>query len=332
MKKLVIIPAILMSMAANALPNGWVVTVFKQAYNNLTNAITVPLAAGWDDPDVVIPLGFTHNAFGKTTDTMYIDGANLSLGADVTTSLSGTVNFYSPGIDIIDRATIMNNLPSTISFKTEGTSGNRVAKIQWANLGFFGEYDINSTLNDSANFQMWFYEGDGAIEYRYGTSYLDDFERNVESTKLPIGFTTNLNAGLFTFDWLYYLSSLNTPQVDSFNLAGFPTVDYGILDYPQDSTVIRFSPVPVSTKNVVKLNDELTFYPTVVSTQAFLEFAKPLNGVAVFRVLNMNGSVLLQQPINQQKNTIDLQSFAAGHYILQVQYEGQNIFYKFLKN
>ncbi len=334
MKKLAIIPVMLLSMAASALPNGWVVTVFKQAYTNLSSPTVVPLAAGWDDPDVVIPLGFTHTAFGKTTDTMYIDGTNVSSGCELTTSLTSPVNLYTSGIDIRDRATIPGNLPSTIAYKTEGTSGSRIAKIEWANFGFFGEYDINNTLNDSANLQMWFYESDGAVEYRYGTSYLDDFERNIESTKLPIGITTNINANLFTFDWFYYLSALDSPQVDSFSLATFPTTDFGINDYPKDSTVIRFAPAsaPAAVPNAVRLSDELLFYPTVVSNNAYVEFVKPISTPATVRVISMNGVVLRQHVLTEQKNAIDMQSLATGNYILQVQHKDQSIFYQFVKN
>ena len=332
MKRLLLIPVVLMSMAAKALPNGWVVTVFTQAYSNLASPIVVPLAAGWDDPDVIIPLGFTHTAFGKSTSTMYIDGSNYSSGMDITTSLTGLVNSYSPGIDIMERSVYPPNTPSSISYKTEGSTGSKIAKIQWGNFGFYGENDIDGTLTDSANFQMWFYEGTNAVEYRFGPSYISDFERNVESTKLPIGLITNLDISGFNFDYLYYLTALNPAALDSFNLSSIPTVDIGINSYPVSGTVIRFSaPGAVGVNNSIQLNDELTFYPSIVSSSANVYFTNSLKGAAAIRVLDMSGKVVAHQIVRNQKNNIDLSHLAASNYMLQVRYQGQNVFYQFVK-
>lgn len=334
MKRIILIPALLLSMAASALPDGWVVTVFNQAYNDLSSPIVVPLAPGWDDPEVKIPLGFTYNLFGLSTDTMYID-SNLSIGSQVSTSLinsNSNFHIFSFFIDIMDRATYPTNPPSTISYETLGASGNKISKVQWANFGFYGEDDIAGTLDDSANVQMWFYETDGSFEFRFGPSYLDDFERNIESTKMPIEFGKDVNIGSSSVDWVYYLSSLTPPAVDSFNFATFPTLDYGFNDYPKDSTVIRFSPTyPVGTADRIKLNDQITFYPSLATSVVNVDFTSDVLGDAFVRIIDMSGKPVLQQQVSNTKNQIDINSLASSYYILQVQYEGRNVFYKFTK-
>lgn len=55
---------------------------------------------------------------------------------------------------------------SFIAQATEGSSPNRIFKIEWGNMGF-----VYDTLgNDSVSYQVWFYEKDGIIEYHYGPS------------------------------------------------------------------------------------------------------------------------------------------------------------------
>ncbi len=334
MKRLLLIPVVLISMAAHALPNGWVVTVFNQAYVDLISPTVAPLMPGWDDPDVTIPLGFTHTFDGKSTNTLYIDGSNFSSGMDITTSLTGNVNVFSVGfLDVMDRATYATNPPSTISYLIDGSGSNKIAKIQWKDFGFYGENATDGTLNDSANIQMWFYQTDNAVEYRFGTSYLDDFERNVESTRLPLGIITNLDPAGFTLDKFFYLSSLSPAVLDSFTIANPPTVDFGIPTFPTNGTVIRFGPAAaVGVNNAVKLNDELTFYPSLVTSYANLDFTNVVKGDAMIRVLDMNGRAVMQQKVKSQKNQLDMSRLATSNYILQVQYQGQSVFYQFTKN
>ena len=320
-------------MAANALPNGWVVTVMTNVpYDTLPSPTVASLPIGWDDPDVTIPIGFTHTYAGQSTNTMYIDGSNVSLGMDISTGLTGTFNIYSPFIDAIDRANVPGNPRSYIAYKTDGSIGNRIAKIEWKNVGFYGELDSDSTANDSFNMQMWFYESDNAVEYRIGSWQITDFERDIESTKLPMGIVENYDYNLDEFDFWHYISSLNPVMVDSFDYNNFPLTDFGLSAMPSAGTVIRFSPGAVSVNNQIKLNDELSFYPTAVTSSAHLDFTNPVKGNAVIRVLAMNGQVLSQQKVNQQHNTIDMSQLAASNYMLQVQYNGQSVFYKFAKN
>ena len=333
MKRIILIPVLFLSLVTFALPTGWVVTVSNQTYQHLSNPTVAPLTAGWDDPSIIIPLGFTHTAAGVSTNTLYID-SNNSVGSEVATSLAmtGGVNLYSILIDPIDRATYSGNAPSSISYQTTGSAGSKVAKIQWRNIGFNGEKSDVSSLNDSTNFQMWFYESDGSVEYRFGQSSITDFERDVESTKLPLGFVTNLNFTTKAFDWFYYLAALSPVAHDSLDSISISMSDFGVSNYPANGTVIRFGPAwATGVNDGVKLNDNVVLYPTLVHDIMKIDFDNNTHigtGVSVF---DMSGKVVLSQKQLKANNIIETSYLHRGNYILQLKQKNKSTFYKFTK-
>jgi hypothetical protein len=246
--------------------------------------------------------------------------------------LSGIVNIYNAIVDIVDRASVMGNPASTISHKTDGTSGNQIAKIEWNNAGFYSEFSDSNTTNDFINMQAWFYEADNAFELRFGNSQIANFEHRIEATKVPFGITDSYDMALDEFDAWNYLTSLNPVSIDSFNSSNYPSNDWGISVWPANGTVIRFAPgFAVGVDNKVKLNDELSFYPTLVNSEAHLDFANPIQGDAVIRIMDMSGRVVSQQKVTGQTNTIDMNNLPASNYVLQAQYNNQSVFYQFTK-
>lgn len=324
LKKIILIPIIIFSVSVScyALPNGWVLTIFNQTYTDLSSPTFASLANGWDDPDVRIPVSFMHNAFGQSTDTLY---TSPSHGGALFTSTNVIPNIYSLGIDVIDRSLAGGStLPSTISYITAGNIGNRITKIQWENFGFKGEYLTDFTLNDSGNIQVWFYESDNSFEYRFGASQVSDFQRNVQGP--------NLQMGIISAPWLYYVNSLAPAILDSTMNSSAPTGTYGIASYPTNGTVIRFGPTAVGLNNLVKLNDNITFYPSVATDKINIEFANERKEKAEIKIFDLNGRLQSNQIVENKKNILDVSHLANGNYILNVHENRQSVFYQFTKN
>lgn len=128
-------------------------------YTDLTASTAITTAAPWDDPVGTIPLGFDFQLFDTTISTIYLDQKGLGSELVPTTTYDGPApNIFVFGADIIDRGYDSDNEEattgsvSTISYLTEGTAGSRICKIEWKNVGFYGDLDANPTPSDFISF------------------------------------------------------------------------------------------------------------------------------------------------------------------------------------
>ena len=141
-------------------------------YTDLIGSISLNNGQIWDDPNYTIPIGFNFKYFDTIVDQIHIN--DWGYGGLLTMKLNDVGKQYilSPyGTDIIDRGeadTIQPTSQSNISYLQEGTIGNRILKIEWNNVGFYGEVDDLETANDFTNFQMWLHEGSNLIEVHFG--------------------------------------------------------------------------------------------------------------------------------------------------------------------
>lgn len=68
--------------------------------------------------------------------------------------------YYFPGLQKRDSN-------SSISFELTGSTGNKLLKFQWKNMGF-----LNHGSDEFVNFQIWFDEATETVTYHYGPSNL----------------------------------------------------------------------------------------------------------------------------------------------------------------
>lgn len=145
------------------------------AYTNSTGGQAIAPDSLWDDPtsewDSAIltkRLNFTFMADGFNLDTFLI-------GDGYITSFDGNfaVGNFS---DLVDKGLGGNKGPkSKITLQRIGTAPNRIVIVQWANHGFFGDFDLRGKCTDSGHMQLWIYETGNKIELRFGKSYFMDF-------------------------------------------------------------------------------------------------------------------------------------------------------------
>lgn len=319
--------------ALNAQAQFYNFTATSATYTNLTGSTSLNGTATWDDPNFTIPIGFGFQYFNNSLSTFYI--SDVGLGADLVNTPNdfGVVSILQAyGADIIDRGFDVNvgesstGSQSNISYKLEGSSGNRILKVEWNNVGFYGDVDLNgASATNFTNFQLWLFESDNSIEIHFGPNSITD---------------TNL-----AFD---DLSGSSIILVEEFNL------DSGILG-PNGALLLTGSPVSPSLVTVFNFNNPennvlngvipngtlYRFVPSNLSTDEFETaqlklFPNPskdvihINGLTQtqpYKIYNVMGSKMMEGDVNSG-SSINIESLADGLYLIEF---GTTTTLKFMK-
>ena len=146
-------------------------TSFNQTFEELNNPTTVTGNEVWEYPDYEIPIGFDFSILNFTSDKIYFIEDGLAGYISLSPNINSNIPMLIPiGQDIKDRGNNSTGSLSPISYKLIGQPGNRILKIEWKNVGFFGD----QTENDYINFQVWLYENNNKIEYHYGDNDINN--------------------------------------------------------------------------------------------------------------------------------------------------------------
>lgn len=140
-------------------------SVYNEPFTYLEEATDLTAGELWDDPEFVVPIGFDWTFFGNTISEITL----LAPGSQMIGELSGemTVDLYYPYVaDIMNAST--EEYVSPITYSLEGTPGDLIFKIEWRNVGFYGEFQQFGSFGNTTNFQMWIYQNGNMLEYRYG--------------------------------------------------------------------------------------------------------------------------------------------------------------------
>ena len=112
-------------------------SVEQGVYTPLQNAISANNGMVWDDPSIEAPLGFDFQFFGQTASTLYWYGGTAFNVFGLPANTTPLIIAY--GSDLIDRGYDVGISQSPISYKTEGSPGNRIFKMEWSNAGFYDD-------------------------------------------------------------------------------------------------------------------------------------------------------------------------------------------------
>lgn len=298
---------------------------FNYVFSKHTSAPYVPLTAGtsvngnivWDDENFKMPIGFNFDMDGITTDSIGI----YYMGPICTDTL-GTVNaFVANMIDLTDRnydtGTTVSLSP--VRYQLTGTAPNRIFKLEIFNAGFYDEWDIYNTMNDSVNYQFWLYETSNIVEIRFGDAYInhaDDYFSN-DSNVLNTGYLKQISLLGFTVDNFYFVKGdTSAPTIDS-TMDIQNDINEGLNAWPSYGTVYRFEPPTLSVKNAMAALKNVTVYPTQAQQEVFVE-----NGskeAINYTIISMNGAAVnVSGRLANGKNTIDVSKLASGNYVLQL--------------
>jgi len=288
-------------------------TVSKEAYQPLVNGTSLNDTVIWDDEFYKLPLGFTMNFDGKSTEVIQIE----SMMAFATDTAGWVHAFMATDLDLYDRGNAGDSVTrSPVRYELTGAPGHRIMKLEIANAGIYDEYDLYQTNNDSVNFQLWLHEGTDIVELRYGPSNISHYSDYYFITGLPMmGFIKNIMLGTQNFDAFYYFTGNPTaPAIDSAKTGtGFTA---GLDIHPPDSTVYRFTPVPVGIGSVISMLGEVQLLSN--TGNSFVALNNPHNSSFDYKILSVNGTVSQSGTINTGMNKIDISGITVGIHILVV--------------
>jgi len=172
--------------------------------------------AEWDSATVTFRLNFSFMADGYNLDTFLLgDGYITSVDESF-----GVGNFS----DLVDKGLGGRAGPkSKITIHRIGTAPNRVVIIQWANHGFFGDFDLRGQCKDSGHMQLWIYETGSKIEMRFGESYFMDFASTMaDYTFMGFYVTDGISSSGISLEGNPGNPTIATDLSNSTGLTGYP--------------------------------------------------------------------------------------------------------------
>lgn len=284
-------------------------SVSSEPYTELANG-TPLVTETWDDPDYTAPLGFVFHYYGKNVTSVTQIG-EVAYPLLATTPAADTLGFFFVfGADLIDRGFADTLLQSPITYKTSGSTGNRVFTIEWKNVGFYNQYFFLGDNTDFANFQMKLYEADGTIEYHFGPSNITRPDIDYDNTGPFVGLIEKLHV------------ESDVSYGESLLLSGLPTNPTVVNTYSAvylngtipANTVYRFSRVTTAVEDPLAIIDQPYFNPNPCND--FIQVANNLQEEIIPPVLVYNSTgTLVSKEMNTQR--IVTRNWIAGVYQLQ---------------
>lgn len=301
------------------------VQVRTEAYQPLKNAVSLNENKIWDEEKYSIPLGFTVEIGGVATDTLHLKFDTM-LSPDSDTNIINALFFL--GTDLADRGMVDSVASrSPIRYKITGTEGNHIFKLEYFNAGFYDEYDLYTTMNDSANVQVWLYEAGNKVEYHFGPSKITTPIQYFYFGEGPMvgyadRFVSNTGNGM-----IYILSGqTQQPTIDSFNTNYIGDL---LTQYPEDGTVYVLTPKPLSIAMAKKYGD-VKVYPTYATDRIHVNIGNSKASEYII-VSTASGQVYGRGSVLNKQNSIDISSFSSGMYLLNILTEDGVLSYKFVK-
>lgn len=127
------------------------------SYQPLSTTATVAEKEDWTNKKFDLTLPFQFNCAGVISDSLTIENNGfISFGENTNLALVAFNNFLCS----VDTA---GTYVSEIAFLVTGSSGNRIAKLEFKNLAV----SIFSP-SDCLTYQLWLYEGSNKIEFHIG--------------------------------------------------------------------------------------------------------------------------------------------------------------------
>ncbi len=297
-------------------------SVATAGYTNLTGSTSLNGTATWDDPAFIIPVGFDFEYFGVTLSTFYLSEIGLGgLLANVPNDF-GVGSILQPyGADIIDRGydsetggTPTGSL-SPISYKLEGTAGNRILKVEWNNVGFYSDVEVNGAANSNfTNFQLWLFEADDSIEIHFGPNNITDLDLafdDLGGSSVVLVESINFDTGaLGDSGAITLIGSPTNPSVSV--VTDIDDIEFAVLDdVIPNGTVYRFEPSNLSAAGFERMAFKLFPNPSsdVISITG-------LTQTEAFSIYDVMGREVMQGNL-QPKSRLTIETLSKGLYLME---------------
>lgn len=310
MKKIILLSVFILSFSVKA--QNYTFSQITATYVDLTGTTSLNNGEIWDDPEYILVLPFPFFINGASMNSINVSDGYITQNA--TTPIIQTLAPFA--MDLLDRGDNGTTSLSPISYKTEGTVGNRILKIEYKNCGSF--YDANLAM--FINFQVWLYETTNVIEYHYGQSSISNLTVFYDGdTGAYIGFGgSDENENISN---AHFLTGSATNPTLSTSLNLLP-----ITGTPPANTVYRFTPTTLSNASIQK--SIVSIYPNPFNNLLNIE---GLETGYTYSIYDLQGKIIQKNDELSSSQTIDTSSINNGVYFIKIISENETITKKLVK-
>ena len=337
MKKLLLLFSILIPSLTFAQYTYYKDSTYFQTYNNLSGANSANSNLFWDDPNYIIPIGFTFHLFNKTINQLEFDGINFYggiLGTDPNFTSGYSTGIVAFGSDLVDRDSSGITSISPISYSTSGIAPNRIFKLEWRNAGFYNAI-ANGVSSDSVNLQLWLYEGSDIIEMRFGNgNFISPSADLYDGGTGPwVGLYDSIDVNFDSRIFYYLHGSTTSPFIDSFSSFSSLSAPPGMIGNPVSGSVYRFKPfvgggITVGyNSSYEQVSNEINYFTE--KNELRLDIFS--NEEYKYTISDSYGNTLLNGTVTKGRKTISTGFLPKGIYIVKVHSDKENSTLKFVR-
>lgn len=307
-------------LSAQNLPYAF--SVLNQPYEPLTDSISINAGEIWDDPEYFAPIGFNIQVIDEVWNQLLIVApGSLCLGELTADSIHLLIPVLE---DICDVGMSTGTSGSPISYRLDGEPGSQIFKLEWANVGFYGEYAESNTNFNTFSFQLWLHEGSNIIEYRFGPSAIKGgnfFQFGGPMSAIAEDFA---NGQKNAWQNLWYTSNdPANPTIELMDPNDFMSV-VPLTGLPASGTVYHFAPLFVGTEEIETVG--LNIFPTWADETIWIQTGT--NTTIVADVIDLSGKRVMQESIQSPMHQINVSALPTGVYFIRIEGLGIKKFVK----
>ncbi len=302
--------------------NSYNFSTYTQTYEPVEGGNTIEIGEEFGDA-TVIDLGFDFQFADETLTQITVFG--LETGLFLENESISAITFLNGFIDNAE----LDGTPSSASYATTGAAGNRICKIDYKRLGFYGVFDdLEAATGDNLiDFQIWFYENGSIVEFHFGESTISDPELAYDGASGPsilvligqIFDEEELNADFFLVLSGNPANPTLTTSID--DLDEFVGLD----STPASGRVYRFAPdLPTSLSEADQV--EISIYPTLAVDAITVKSS--FTGKKKYQIFDITGKEVMNGLMSDQER-IQVSQLHAGVYLFAL--EGSAKAQKFVK-
>ena len=287
-------------------------SVFNDPYFDLTAPNSISNTDVWDDPFYITSTGFEVTLFDIVTNTVGI----IQPGAQVINlneANPDTVQLLAPYMsDIMNASDTIAVSP--IAYQLEGPPGNAVFKLEWKNVGFYGEWNASNSYFNTTNFQMWLYQNSGVIEFRYGPNTIKSgslLHFFGTGPLVLLGQDVALDGGAWQGLWAVGGDPQN-PTITAIPSGQQPLAEQSLTGEPESGTVYRFAPVIIGTQEEQQVQ-QCRVWPSPASRELNISTLRGAN----YSVYNMQGQIMWSHTASDSMTQLDISAWPAGSYCVK---------------
>lgn len=314
MKKITLLLALLLTAIGFSQQNHYSFSKTTATYADLEGATSINNGQPWNEQVEFEshPLVFDAKVFSLPHQELFFyDGQIILFDSNLEKiSYFMPINGYFTDRNFSGTGTSL----SPVSYKVEGEVGSRILKIEMKNAGVLDEIENYLTSSLFLNFQVWIYEADETIEYRFGNHNITSAAALGEEVFVS-GFVTEVFEGASNTTKLGYVTgNINAPVYNEAETE--VSLTSGLSAMPTPNTVFRFTKEAVAS---VSHPEKVKFSVYPNPTSDVLVLTTENTEVKEYTLLDIKGRKVASGTIeNPAETKIDIKDMANGLYLLKV--------------